>query len=254
MKLIEDIYLMGSGRIRLSHEIDPNVYLVDGGDELVVIDPGCGLEQELIFENIRSDGLDEKKLKYILVTHAHSDHVSGAGAMRERTGAQVLASEEEALLMETGTDDELGLVRAKRDGAYPPDFVFQHCRADRILNDGEEVAVGRHRLKAIKTPGHRVGNLCYLMKRDGYTALFSSDHVFFKGVISVLNVEGSSLKEYRENMNKLAGLGVDGLFPGHGIFTLWDGQKHIDLAIQRLSAMYPPLNVGYDRDLRPFML
>lgn len=254
MKIAKDIYLVGSGEIRLSHPNDCHVYLIDGGGELALVDGGVGLAPDMILDNIKEDGFNINNVKYILLTHAHSDHANGAGKIRKALGCAILATKEEAWLAKNGDDFQLGLVAAKRDACYPQDFHFDNYKVDQIIEDNEEITVGKYKLRIIVVPGHRTGHACYLMSRDGYTILFSGDTVFRKGMISLLNCPGSSLKEYRENIEKLSNLSVDALLPGHKLWTLKDGQNHINLAIQRLKAMFPPLNTGVDNDLRVFML
>ena len=52
------------------------------------------------------------------------------------------------------------------------------------------------------------------------------------------------MKGYRADLSKLRGLGVEGLFPGHGLFTLRDGQRHIDLAIEECQKGFLPRQIG----------
>jgi hydroxyacylglutathione hydrolase len=52
--------------------------------------------------------------------------------------------------------------------------------------------------------------------------------VFWGGLIQLLNTPGSDLNDYRASAQKLAGLGIDCLFPGHGLWALRNGQAHVD--------------------------
>ena len=73
--------------------IDANNYLLTDGDEAVLID--CSeVKPEILKE------LDGKKLKYILLTHGHFDHVLGVNGMREKTGAKVLVNQNDIQRME----------------------------------------------------------------------------------------------------------------------------------------------------------
>ncbi|MDH5441735.1 MAG: hypothetical protein OEY31_14130, partial [Candidatus Bathyarchaeota archaeon] len=60
MKITRDVYMVGSGQIRLSNPFDCHVYLVDCGDELVLIDAGAGLNSGLIMDNIQGEGFDKE--------------------------------------------------------------------------------------------------------------------------------------------------------------------------------------------------
>jgi glyoxylase-like metal-dependent hydrolase (beta-lactamase superfamily II) len=77
MKLCERIYLVGSGSVGLSDPGDCHVYLIDGGQELALVDAGCGAGAQRILENIRRCGCDRSKIRYLLLTHAHRDHARG---------------------------------------------------------------------------------------------------------------------------------------------------------------------------------
>lgn len=241
MRLFEDVYFVGSGQAGLSHRCDSHVYLVDGGEEMALIDAGVGLDTEAILRNVEDDGLDTGRLKRILITHSHSDHAAGARELRERLGAQVAASEVEAAFMvERNETIEEGLRMAKRDGIYPEDFEYQYTPVDQIVKDGDTIKVGKHVLRAIIVPGHSPGATCYMLEQKGRRSLFTGDVVFLNGVIGLLNCPGNDLADYRESIGKLAELGIDALLPGHSLFTLLRGQEHIDRAIESLKRCIVP--------------
>ena len=72
--------------------------------------------------------------------------------------------------------------------------------------------------------------------------LFSGDTVFSDGQILVLNYNDSELSDYRKYINRLSGLDIDILLPGHGIFLLSEGQKHLNIAIESLKSILVPKN------------
>jgi len=73
LSVSQDVYIVGGAD--LSHPYDCSVYLVDGGEEMVLIDTGAGEGVELIVDNIRSVGLRPDKLKAVIATHSHIDHI-----------------------------------------------------------------------------------------------------------------------------------------------------------------------------------
>ena len=240
MKIVKDVYMVGSGQIRLSNPYDCHIYLIDGGDELALVDAGVGVETETILANIREEGLDEEKMKYILLTHCHADHAGGCTNLKKRLNCKIVCSEAEGRLLENGTDIEIGLEVAKRTGIYPKDYKFQHCKPDIIIKDGETIRIGRYNVKAIIVPGHSPSSTCYLLNIDGYRILFSSDIVFLGGTIGLGNWPGSSLEEYRRSIGKLSNLSIDALLPGHFLWTLRDGQASLDRAVENLSLAWVP--------------
>ncbi|MEW6356866.1 MAG: MBL fold metallo-hydrolase [Planctomycetota bacterium] len=244
MKLNDDVHLVGSGKSGawITNEFDSHVYLLDGGGDLALIDAGVGLEPERILANVSNAGFDTKRITYILLTHCHADHCGGAPALRRETGAKVAMSRAEADFLRDGNEDSIGLTMARREGYYPPDYHIEPFDVDIRLGNGDEVAVGSLRIRTIHVPGHSLGSICYLVKGKAGTYLFTGDVVFHKGEIGLLNCPGSSLGDYRENIGKLSGLGVDALFPGHGMFTLTNGQWHIDRAVEAFQSLLPPRN------------
>jgi len=240
MKIMDNIYLVGSGQIGLSHLVDCHIYLIDGRDELALIDTGVGIEVEKIFANIEEDGFDPTKVKKVILTHIHADHAGGCREMKERLGCTIFAPKNEINLLERGTDEELGLILAKQSGIYSPDYVFSHCSVDVAVSNGDTIRVGELQLKAISIPGHSPGSTCYFLEHRGKRILFTGDVVFYDGKIGLLNYWGSNLADYRSYINRLASLSVDVLLPGHKLFTLREGQQHIDQAISSLKKLSVP--------------
>ena len=80
MKILDDVYVVGGGEygIGLSHFLDCNVYLIDGGTDAVVIDSGVGMDSKIILENIKNEKIDPEKISKLILTHAHLDHSGGS--------------------------------------------------------------------------------------------------------------------------------------------------------------------------------
>ncbi|MFQ5868157.1 MAG: MBL fold metallo-hydrolase [bacterium] len=123
---------------------------------------------------------------------------------------------------------------------YSRDYVFPHCSADVAVSNGDTIWVGELQLKAIRTPGHSPGSTCYFLEYKGKRTLFAGDVVFYGGEIGLLNYWGSNLADYRNYIDRLANLSVDVLLPGHKLFTLRDGQQHIDRAVSALKNLSVP--------------
>lgn len=251
MQLMDDIYLVGSGRtgVGLSNEYDCHVYLIDGGSEAALIDTGSGVDVQPILRNIAAHGIAASKVGIILLTHAHADHCGGAATLRDRLGCQVMVAEAEANVVETADPENSGLNIALPFGIYPPGYRLSPCPVDRRLRDGNTVQVGRHTLQVIATPGHSPGSLCYLTSIAGKQVLFSGDAIQFcpvagqVGWISLLNAPGTDLNAYRASVRRLAELRVDVLLPGHRLFALSNGQRVIDSVAQGFNTLSIPRSV-----------
>jgi len=243
MKITEKIFLVGGNSFGLSHIFDSNIYAVDCGDEIVLIDAGAGRGTDNIIDNIKEDGLDISKLSRILLTHSHSDHAGGAAGLKNRYGCKVCVSEEEADFIESGSDKDFSLDIAKRSGLYSPDYKFQNCEVSLRLKNNEKIKCGDKEFTAIGIPGHSKGSAAFLLDLPGGRAIFTGDSVNAEGIICLLNCEGSELSDYRKNIDRFSDLDIDMLFPGHGAFTLSDGQDKLDIAIKDLKLLAPPKNL-----------
>jgi len=242
MKILKNVYLVGSGQIGLSHPFDCHTYLIDGGDELALIDTGAGEDVDRIFSNIKNDGFNPDKITKILLTHHHADHSGGCKKIKDATSARVYIYKEGKELVEEGNEEKMGLVVAKRSGLYSSRYTFIPFKVDFEIEDGEEIPVGKLNLKAIHTPGHSRDSTCFYLDTDSFKILFSGDVVFFEGKIGLLNIPGSNLNDYRESFPKIASLPCTTLLPGHGLFILSNAEEHIKKASLALKKVFPPAN------------
>lgn len=244
MRITEQIYLVGSLQFGISGRWDSHVYLIKGSDGLVLIDAGGGTDSDKIFENIQQEGFEPKDIKALLLTHNHFDHSCGAAEIREKTGCKVYLSERTKPLLEKATETEVGLDLAKKQGVYPDWFKYQNCAVDQAVNDGDVFEIAGLKFEAIAVEGHSPDSICYLVEIEGKQNLFAGDVIFYGGVIGLINAPGSTMDGYRRDLQKLANLNIDGLFPGHFLFTINDGQRHIDAAIEQCRRGSIPQTVG----------
>lgn len=151
--------------------IQTNVYFLhreDSGDTIVVDPADYGKE---LNEELSRQGLT---VRAILLTHGHFDHILGAEALREASGAPIYASAMEKDLLldpELNTSNQIG----------------RSCRikADHYLIDGESVTAAGITLKMILTPGHTEGSCCYFISAEesgGDPILLSGDTLFEESV------------------------------------------------------------------------
>jgi hydroxyacylglutathione hydrolase len=249
VKLTPEIALVGSGSFGfdLSSPADAHLYLIDGGDELVLVDAGCGGsigDTGLILRNIAADGYDPARISKLLLTHYHFDHMGGAAEVQEALGVPVHASPLTARVLES--PDELAtLLSAVKDAGYvPDDYELRPCPATGDLVDGTTIRVGRLTVTVFETPGHCNGHLSFLVEGGDRRTLIQGDLVFFGGTIVLQNIPDCSIQLYGESVRKLAALDFDAFLPGHGPISLRNGKRHIDLAASQFAKLMVPKNWG----------
>jgi len=182
-----------------------NCYLLRSGGEAVVIDPGWHEGLEPVLEIVRGSGL---RVRAIIATHGHFDHVSGVAIVKRAFNAPFMIHRE---------DVELAM-RAHRSaqrltGAEPP----QVPEPDATLAEGDVVEVGDLELRILEIPGHTVGSIAiYIAGGLGRPVVFTGD-TLFKGSIGRVDLPGSAPEKMASSLRKLAALPRDAIvYPGHG--------------------------------------
>lgn len=245
MRITPSLYLVGGTSEGLTDGYDCHVYLIRGQSGLFLIDAGNGYDTEGLLRNIEIEGFNPKDISHILITHHHTDHARGARALRDRLGCEVwISSNTGKHLLEKGTDEELGVIYAKAHGMYEQNYVYQHCPVARAIDDGEEFDIAGIGIKAINVTGHSHDSMCFVMQLDGRKCLFNGDTFYYGGVIGLLNYPMSSLEWYHQGLPKLKGLDVEGLYPGHGIICIRNGQAVVEAALNQLHNIFVPQSVG----------
>jgi glyoxylase-like metal-dependent hydrolase (beta-lactamase superfamily II) len=180
--------------------LETNTYLVadEKTGEALVIDPAG--DAGPILARLAELGM---KLKAIVSTHGHFDHISGNRALAEATGAPILAHESDLDLF-SKAEEAADFFFVKAENSPPP---------DRFLQEGDELTVGACRLKVVHTPGHSPGGIT--LTGDGKA--FCGDLVFY-GSVGRTDLPGGSQEILRESIRtKIVTLPDDTvLYPGHG--------------------------------------
>ena len=165
----------------------------------VIIDPGANGKN--IYQWVLEKGLT---IDYILLTHGHVDHIGAVDELRLLLGD---------VLVGIHSGDAGMLTDAKKNlSSYVGSTVVLKS-ADLLLQDGQELTIGKQRLKVIATPGHSPGCVCFLSSEG----LFSGD-TLFAGSIGRTDFPGGSLDELLKGVKeKLLILPeTTRVFPGHG--------------------------------------
>lgn len=245
MQINKQIYVVASGRAgcHITNDYDCDVYLVDCGGPLVLIDAGVGLESSRIEEQIRFHGFDPTQIHYILLTHGHADHSGGALFIKELTGGTVLAHPNCARYVSGGDEEAIALTDAIKAGVYPAHYTYCACPAESIP-EGEKLVVGNTSFTAIHTPGHCSGHYAYLMEGPCGRMLFSGDSIFTGGKISLQVIWDCDIVKYAQTASRLAEIEFEGLLPSHYGIDLQDGARHIRAAKAVFKGLGIPEQAG----------
>jgi hydroxyacylglutathione hydrolase len=243
MQLTNRIHLVGSGAMGfgLTDAYDCHIFLVDGGDELALIDVGAGMGASAVVENVERAGFDPRRIRHLVLTHGHADHAGGAAQMRALlVEPAVHMSSAVAEYLRTGDERGISLDVAKKVGFYPAEYTLEACPVDNELRDGDTIRVGDLSLGVLDTPGHCDGHVSLVLDDDGRRCLFAGDVIFWGGNILLQNIHDCRLDAHIESLRKLRGLEVDVLLPAHLTLDLQAGQRHIERANDALDRLLVP--------------
>ena len=137
-----------------------NTYVLISEGDAAVVDPSADIK------DIKS-AIGEAKLRYILLTHCHFDHILKLDSLRAETRAEVCIHKADADMMKDPT----------LNGSEFFGLNFASLGADRILDNGEIIPLGKETIEVISTPGHTPGSVCYDCGND----LICGDTLFTSG-------------------------------------------------------------------------
>jgi glyoxylase-like metal-dependent hydrolase (beta-lactamase superfamily II) len=185
--------------------LSTNCYVVSSQQtkDAIIIDPGLDFSSEAdqIFDYITQAGL---KIKLIVNTHGHPDHISGDAIFQEKYEVPICIHRFDAASLES------------LENANFPSAV--------LLEDGSSIKFGNESLKVMHTPGHTPGSICLLGER----LVFTGD-TLFAGGIGRTDFPGGSDSDMRLSLQKLVRLPDYFLiYPGHGPSSIMGEEKRVN--------------------------
>jgi glyoxylase-like metal-dependent hydrolase (beta-lactamase superfamily II) len=191
--------------------------------EAIVVDPGDEVERILGLI-----GRYKLKVKAIISTHAHIDHVGGLAKLYQYTGAPVMMHSDD-LPLYRGMEMQAAFL-----GMNPPELIEIH----QLLKEGDILQWGNFLANVIHTPGHSPGSVSLYLPADSDNATLSQPQIFsgdtlFAGSIGRTDLWGGSYDQMMASLkDKLLQLpDATIVHPGHGVST----------------------TIGHERDTNPFL-
>ena len=200
---------------------DTNCYVAvdEKSGEAVVIDPG-----EFTQRLVNAIDGEEIKVKYILLTHGHYDHILGVYDLKEKTGAKVAIHGLDASCLR---DEKDSLMDYIKPGIQKP------CEADVILEEGSEIKFGDSVLTVMHTPGHTKGSVCFVCEED--RTVFTGDTLFCR-TYGRTDLPGGDDEAMTLSLERLRMMhGEYFICTGHGMTTTLDKERIWNRRMKRLK-------------------
>jgi hydroxyacylglutathione hydrolase len=202
-----------SGIHQIDHIRGANCYLIITETKMMVIDTGMPGNGSRIIRYVRAMGKQPSDINYVVLTHAHIDHIGSTAEMKKMTGAKIAihAGDAPVLCGESGFNAIRGPL-GPLSKLMTPLMHFNSVEPDVILENNTDF-VG---FKIINTPGHTNGSIC----------LYQPGKIIFVGDALISDSNGNpkppsknfsvDIVQANASLVDIAKLEFDSLFPGHG--------------------------------------
>lgn len=227
LQILPGVYLVGGASYGLASGIACNVYLLDTGEGLLLVDAGTAEHTAGILERINALKLNGP-VTHLLLTHCHFDHTGGAARLQQALGCKVVCQREDASVIRAGNgESSLAVAFGDQQQAVPVDEEF---------TDNWQLQQGRLKVTAWHCPGHTPGASVYLVEDNKVRILISGDVLLCDGIFPVMNAPGADIAAHKRSLARLkAGGPYDVLLPGHETLLLANVDAHLNVAIEKFN-------------------
>ena len=155
--------------------------------------------------------LKNERVDYIFITHAHIDHIYGAAAVKELTGARVVAHPHENKRLHDTDENLYDTFHSlyQNQGIYKDPYVAVDI--DETVDTGSVITLGKTMFSVLHTPGHTNGSVSFITDRD----IFCGDTIF-EGSYGRVDFPSGSFADLTDSFRRLCFLDGDYMiYPGH---------------------------------------
>jgi glyoxylase-like metal-dependent hydrolase (beta-lactamase superfamily II) len=184
-----------------------NVYII-GKKILTLIDCGDGSTLDIFREKLKLINIDFSKIKQVIITHKHFDHVYGLDLILKESNPKIFIHKEDC-----------------------KNLINKYGKYIEEIEDGDIIVTSIFCLKVVHTPGHTNGSIC--LYEEDRKILFSGDTIFANGYYGKVN-DIESFNKIINSIKKLSNLKIDFLLPGHGELVIKNTQKYINSMYKKI--------------------
>jgi glyoxylase-like metal-dependent hydrolase (beta-lactamase superfamily II) len=217
---------------------DTKVYVLFEPDRVVVVDAAMPGRAHAIWDYLAAQGHSPTDVSEIWITHGDIDHMGSVAALKEGSGAELVAHREDVLLLEGIEDRELGA----RPGAaiYQPLFNwavrhvlrYQPAAVDRAVEDGEDLGGWQ----VVHTPGHTAGSASFYHRQRKIVIVGDALNYQRGRLGAPPALFSTDLAQARASIAKIAGLDFEVCCFGHGPPLMEDARQRVQTFADSLSS------------------
>ncbi|ETA69113.1 Zn-dependent hydrolase, glyoxylase [Methanolobus tindarius DSM 2278] len=197
-----------------------NAYLVSAPDLVILIDTGCSKNLKPLKQVLRQKELQITDIDYIVVTHAHYDHVGHLAEIKEKSGAKVLAHRDAVDYLKNGhTPFPKGtmllfkIISNAGNRFFSVGGKFTPVEPDILIEGDYDLLKSEPTIRIIHTPGHTSGSVCLIINDE---SAIVGDTLFNVLPETVYPPFANDENELIKSWEKLLATGCSVFYPGHG--------------------------------------
>ena len=198
-----------------------NVYLLQSEFSFyILIDTSISNGRDKFIRQLSRYGISPSQIKIIIITHAHIDHTGCLAAIKELTGAKVIAHQEAATYIESGhsplpvfSRSALNNITKKMQSQYPKLSKIEPIKVDIVIDEEYDLKEWGIQAKVIPTPGHTMGSVSVILEHGDS---FVGDTLFNISPFTIMPPIVENRTRLYNSWERLINSDSEYYYPGHG--------------------------------------